>query len=521
MKISKQIVIVFQKKTMCNEAFESLKQMGFEGFELAQSLSHVHQLLGEETSIVMYAASSMPLALAVAEVRAILEVGGLIVVPEVVHSALVSEMLIAGADACVSIEGDNYIELLAWQTVLKRRADRFTRIYEQKQFSSELLDKAVLASKKEAENTHPHTWRLADEGWSLISSSGASIDLTHSEKFFLECFVGQVDKRISREELLAQTAIKTHNSRAIDSLVSRLRRKANDEGLSLPIKSIHGWGYSFVGLLLSQHQESVVTVFEEDPPDAFYDEVVSQASLMQQLEQGRFDFTYQPIVSLQNEQSCGAKAQVVWFDSQGRSFEVAEYYDYLKSLGLVELVFQWVLKKLTAELIEWQANYDLHLPVYFALPASVFMSMYAQIDSGRSQMEIARNLYFVVYDIDPTCDMVRLNKILQSLKERGVKVWLRYEDNATLFALRKSFDFSGLSVDDVSTAAQSVVGEQTEFQLILAEIKQQQLPLMCESVNSKEQRSQALELGAQYIVGNAVSLALQRDGLLLAWASRH
>lgn len=495
--------------------------MGFEGFELASSLSHVRQLLDEETAIVMYVANSMPLPLAVAEVRAILEVGGLIVVPEQTQSALVSEMLIAGADACISIESENYIELLAWQTVLKRRADHFTRLYEQKCPGFDGEAGLVSGTKAEPDGNHQGVWRLADEGWSLISPTGISVSLTHSEKFYLECFVGQMDKRISREELLAQSAIKTHNSRAIDSLVSRLRRKANDQGVGLPIKSIHGWGYSFVGMLLGQHQDLEPPPVDEVPVDTFFEEIVNQRSLMAQLEQGRFDFTYQPIINTKSEQSCGAKAQIVWFDTQGKSIDLIHYYDYLKSLGLMETVFFWVLKKLNAELAEWQANYDLHLPVYFALPASVFIDVYVNVATTKLQTEVTKNLCFVLYDLDLNGDMLGLNQAMLNLQHCGVKVWLRHEDSATLFALRQSLAFSGLSVADVSSASQAVVGTQTELQLILDEAKQQSLPLMCESVDNTEQRSQALELGAQYIVGNAVSLALQRDGLLLAWASRH
>ena len=55
-----------------------------------------------------------------------------------------------------------------------------------------------------------------------------------------------MDKRL-RSDLRARPQAGRDSVRRTDVVVSRLRRKAQDMHLDLPIRTVWGWGYAFTG----------------------------------------------------------------------------------------------------------------------------------------------------------------------------------------------------------------------------------------------------------------------------------
>lgn len=94
-------------------------------------------------------------------------------------------------------------------------------------------------------------WCLADRGWTLIDPSGVHIPLTTAEREFINRLFATPSKRIGRADLMSASEDGAPDaasaSRYIDVLVSRLRRKAQQAGVDLPVRSIHRWGYTFTG----------------------------------------------------------------------------------------------------------------------------------------------------------------------------------------------------------------------------------------------------------------------------------
>ncbi len=76
---------------------------------------------------------------------------------------------------------------------------------------------------------------------------GAPIELTSAEFELLNVFVSQPQRVISRERLieLSRSRLADPSDRSIDVLVSRLRRKLNDTGYQVPIRTVRGVGYMF------------------------------------------------------------------------------------------------------------------------------------------------------------------------------------------------------------------------------------------------------------------------------------
>ncbi|MEZ2722311.1 winged helix-turn-helix domain-containing protein [Paenalcaligenes hominis] len=95
-------------------------------------------------------------------------------------------------------------------------------------------------------------WHLKDDGWTLVSPEAHKLALTTTERQFLHTLCSQADRRASHEQLLQaiseknsieSAAISGHNRLGV--VISRLKRKAASEGLTLPIRSIYKWGYMF------------------------------------------------------------------------------------------------------------------------------------------------------------------------------------------------------------------------------------------------------------------------------------
>lgn len=95
-------------------------------------------------------------------------------------------------------------------------------------------------------------WVLADGGWQLFSPEGRSMTLTSTERLLLLALCQQSDKRASHQQLLralnggeedTSDPVIAHNRLGV--IISRLKRKGSLEGVTIPIRSVHKWGYMF------------------------------------------------------------------------------------------------------------------------------------------------------------------------------------------------------------------------------------------------------------------------------------
>jgi len=98
------------------------------------------------------------------------------------------------------------------------------------------------------------TQRLMFDGWildlsrrELLSPGGAVIDLTSGEYDLLVVFARHPQRVLSRERLLdlARNRLSTGFDRSVDSQVSRLRGKIEEDGKPM-IKTVRGAGYMFL-----------------------------------------------------------------------------------------------------------------------------------------------------------------------------------------------------------------------------------------------------------------------------------
>jgi DNA-binding response OmpR family regulator len=106
------------------------------------------------------------------------------------------------------------------------------------------------ASQVVEEHSRTHDdqpWKILRDGWLLITPKGESLKLTLKEFEFLLTLTNNSAIAFPRQDLLKILGYlnNEYGNRALDSLVYRLRHKVEKIGVSLPIQTAHGVGYSF------------------------------------------------------------------------------------------------------------------------------------------------------------------------------------------------------------------------------------------------------------------------------------
>jgi len=93
-------------------------------------------------------------------------------------------------------------------------------------------------------------WELRDQGWTLVAPTGVTLSLSANERLVVRALLNVVGKAVSRDALGIElqtegAAARASSARSIDVIVSRLRRKAEQAGVVLPIRTVYGSGYLF------------------------------------------------------------------------------------------------------------------------------------------------------------------------------------------------------------------------------------------------------------------------------------
>lgn len=136
----------------------------------------------------------------------------------------------SGADACLP-EPQDLRELVCILLALARRLPA----------EADLSPVEELAAGK---------WELRDQGWTLLAPSGATLSLSANERLVVRALLDVAGRAVGREALgnelqVEGGAVRSSTARSIDVIVSRLRRKAEQAGLILPIRTVYGSGYLF------------------------------------------------------------------------------------------------------------------------------------------------------------------------------------------------------------------------------------------------------------------------------------
>jgi DNA-binding response OmpR family regulator len=161
------------------------------------------------------------------------------------------ETLLCGADACVAQTPDA-LELGAVLLALQRRMIS-TAIATPPDDEGPALDRSSMPPPVEPTRAEVGSkWRLANQGWRLLSPDGNQLALTSGERQLLMMWLAAKDGVISKASLLTPGEVGNLHDGAVSRkavqlavTISRLRRKAAAQGMRLPIHSVRGIGYCF------------------------------------------------------------------------------------------------------------------------------------------------------------------------------------------------------------------------------------------------------------------------------------
>jgi DNA-binding response OmpR family regulator len=99
-------------------------------------------------------------------------------------------------------------------------------------------------------------WRILYRGWVLVTPAGRRIHLTGTERACFACLLDNPKRELSRSAM--REFMTATNLRSVNVAISRLRKKVCESGERLPLHTVHGMGYVFVGELAAQEQEAFV-----------------------------------------------------------------------------------------------------------------------------------------------------------------------------------------------------------------------------------------------------------------------
>jgi len=104
-----------------------------------------------------------------------------------------------------------------------------------------------IENSREPAHTSRPIWRIDCASWRLFSPQGIAIKLSSREAKMILCLAKASGRIVSRADLTSAMGYLDLNpeTRSLDAVVRRLRSKARDAGLDLPIHVAHGAGVEF------------------------------------------------------------------------------------------------------------------------------------------------------------------------------------------------------------------------------------------------------------------------------------
>lgn len=501
-------MVVFDDATRCQRMENELGALGISVQAVTQGPSVFRTTLESieiAVEVILLVCERAHLALVVANLRSILPYSGIVVVSQLESEAQRTELLLAGADSLMSPRS-SATELAATKHALRRRAEHFLNHTAEGALSAlEIPTSSVNADSP---------WVLQDKGWSMMSPSGTVLELTYSEKQLIELFSHSNDGRVSREDFIQIKSGGLQSKRAVDSLISRLKRKAAQLHVDLPIRSVHGWGYSFAGQI-SREERTPETLNEQE----------EQTQLLQQIEaawksegnvDGRLSLQFQSRIQLRDAVQQGVEVQLYWDGTQRIRSALLEQLEPSVSAALLERC----IRMLCADMREWQQVYRLSTPVQLSVPMTVLLALQpALLKLLPIFASEARNLELVLSHATDTTPDISWITLCEPLRVLGVSLWLEHGvavPTAQTLALNMLEGLRFCYPDDEQALSDHV--QQTLLQAC-AVASERGFKTIVGNVWNKARRDAAMRVGATYVQGEFLGSPMSRDGVLLGLAS--
>lgn len=517
MEHARCVLIVLEEGEGLHYWLEQLRVFGTKT-SVVRSLEKVVEARQARAELLLFPVEAGYVPLMVAKLRNDFGSLGIVVVQSGLSASARVQLLLTGADACLALDVQ-VSELMAWCHAVRRR-NVYAAIH-------------TTQTVEEPQDPVGQEWTLRDKGWTLVAPNGVGLELTHSERQLMDAFVRHADARFSREDLMRDKGLAASDSRAVDSLISRLRRKASRAGIALPIKSVHGWGYTFTGKLLAQPEPQDTEVMEfyapRDEQEAAQPTPVELLRALETLDvldpraSEALSFSYQLRVATGTGQYSGVDAQVFWTSPTGLRLSSDLILRHMPDSIHRQALCEWMLRTLMADVRRWWQDYSLRAShIGLKLPVDMLLPIYKRIPGLLRQFELQPCCVELdLFSEDELEETPELIQALQYLKDHEIQVWLTSADieNYKLNRLR-GWPLTGVKLE--ADIIQRACREPT-FKALLETachlLSEQGFELVIKGVDNLEQRDLALNLELGHYQGRLTSELMSEDGFLLTLAS--
>ncbi|MCX5590049.1 winged helix-turn-helix domain-containing protein [Alcaligenes endophyticus] len=245
-----RVYMIYEEKESVAQLSRHLQRWGIQLLEVSSLDECIKQGdQGHNNSVTLLRAETASLFLVISQLRQSFPVAGILVLQALSENDLrIGHVLLSGADSSMDISVPIPVIVSAIQA-LQRRGQAF-KSWASQQSSALDSNVSVPGSASSSlttafgEKLSSRPWQLLDDGWSLCAPDKSTFRLTRGERFVLQALISSAPEPVDRKDLAPE-----HDStgRAVDVLISRLRRKVGRIGEDLPIRSVRGEGYVFVG----------------------------------------------------------------------------------------------------------------------------------------------------------------------------------------------------------------------------------------------------------------------------------
>ena len=225
---------------------ENLRAFGF-SVKLHHDLSGARATdVNDRQALFVVQAPAASMRISVEQLRRTFCYAGIVAISNFPDESSCTAVLMAGADSCVEGDPESW-ELMATLLACQRRMQRQARLVSGARVQDLSVDHVKAEIQEfEAEPGQKQTWRLGEGGWSMVAPNGATILMSRVERDLMTYFFEHAQTPVLTSDLEAIfDSANSDGETGVDAVISKLRRKASQLSLRLPIHRIRGTGYVF------------------------------------------------------------------------------------------------------------------------------------------------------------------------------------------------------------------------------------------------------------------------------------
>lgn len=254
MKNTLDVIFLAKDDPRPGKQIEDLSHLGF-NVHRCDELYEIYDQFAQRASPLIVLDAPLPdIHIAAVRLRGINRTVGIVALAPFADSESRVRTLLCGADTCLDRDVSG-LELAAVLQALTRRSGA----------TPQVPDVGLPPSSVPLPLARPYEqssgWRLLNKGWTLVSPTGRSLGLTTGERDFLARLLLAPDRKLSRATLYPEVPSDQDTTlsrrRPVDVMISRLRRKAMQNQMELPIRAVHGMGYMFTGEVANLSDDSL------------------------------------------------------------------------------------------------------------------------------------------------------------------------------------------------------------------------------------------------------------------------